>query len=76
MLYGYDTDHDHRTGLVRGLLCHSCNNLVGSIENSVKKTIMDQEMRNKIENYLSQPPMKIKYIADVKKHMIKNWGIY
>lgn len=29
-------DHCHTTGKVRGLLCHSCNSLVGFINNDIK----------------------------------------
>jgi hypothetical protein len=32
-------DHDHETGKVRGLLCHSCNIYVGSIEKNVYRII-------------------------------------
>lgn len=30
-------DHDHTTGLVRGLLCSRCNPLFGKIENAYKR---------------------------------------
>ncbi len=31
---GWQTDHDHSTGKIRGILCHSCNSLIGhSMEN-------------------------------------------
>lgn len=30
----YDIDHDHETGKVRGLLCHSCNTGIGILQES------------------------------------------
>lgn len=42
-------DHDHRTGLVRGLLCRPCNDLLGHLRDS-------QETAARIVHYLRQPP--------------------
>jgi hypothetical protein len=40
-------DHDHVTGNVRGLLCHTCNVLLGSIEK-------DQERVEKVMEYFDK----------------------
>jgi hypothetical protein len=32
----FDVDHDHKTGVVRGLLCHKHNNLLGCANDSVE----------------------------------------
>jgi hypothetical protein len=33
----WNIDHDHKTGRVRGLLCHVCNITIGKYENLVSK---------------------------------------
>lgn len=42
-------DHDHQTGVVRGLLCHACNTGLGAFRDS--STSMNSAIQ-----YLSEPP--------------------
>jgi hypothetical protein len=48
------TDHDHKTGLVRGLLCSQCNRLLGRLERQYGVGIIDALVR--ISAYIMHPP--------------------
>ena len=57
------TEHDHASGLFRGLLCHACNALLGKIENNFKRYGLHKVPGLTVEGlllrfaaYLSHPP--------------------
>lgn len=45
-------DHDHETGVVRGLLCHKCNTAIGLLRD-------DPEVLRRAADYLDRPPFNI-----------------
>lgn len=50
-------DHDHRTGVLRGLLCHSCNTSLGHFRD-------DPKVLQRAINYLRNPPAQ----SSVRQH--------
>ena len=55
---GWIVDHDHKTGKVRGIVCHKCNVVIGSIERNaytIKKLFLyilmhDESLKRKPRN--------------------------
>lgn len=48
----FQIDHDHKTGKIRGLLCHGCNLSLGRIKNF-------ELFINNVKNYLANGEIKI-----------------
>lgn len=59
-------DHDHDTGLIRGVLCRNCNGIEGKIKNLVTRARRGMAF----ENYLG------KIILYWIKHQTDNTGLY
>lgn len=47
-------DHDHDTGLVRGILCHKCNVMLGNANDNIERLLSGI-------NYLKNPPSHVIY---------------
>lgn len=58
--YGLVVDHDHITGKVRGLLCDSCNRILGLINDDIY--IIDK-MRQYLKNSWNEVPQEFRYIS-------------
>jgi len=54
-------DHDHRSGLIRGVLHRGCNSLIGKIENAMPRSRVDLGRLSKISDnlirYLTADPI-------------------
>lgn len=54
-------DHDHRSGLLRGVLHRGCNSLLGKIENAMPRSRVDLSRLSKIADnlivYLTADPV-------------------
>lgn len=58
-------DHDHKTGLVRGLVCRPCNDMLGHLRD-------DREAALRIAEYLDYPPAARLGIFAIHKSMRKD----
>src|SRR5258707_532711 len=50
------TDHSHKTGLIRGLLCSTCNRVLGKIERTWDKNTDVVLMLERLLDFLKSPP--------------------
>jgi hypothetical protein len=60
-------DHDHKTGLVRGLLCRPCNDLLGHLRDDI-------EAARRVAGYLILPPARVLNIIAVHEDFRKEEG--
>ncbi len=83
-----DVDHCHKTGKVRGLLCHPCNTLLGMAKERIETLLTAVEYLDRTEDFVQSDPMLRKQIgwkgskpfegkrsADSDTHIRKTHGI-
>ena len=60
-------DHDHKTGIARGLLCSPCNKLLGHLRDSV-------DIAQRVIDYLDVPPAALLGIVALHEDFRKEDG--
>lgn len=58
-------DHNHKTGIIRGVLCRGCNSMLGKIENSIAICKMSP---TKLSNFLNNVDDYIKHTSSYYIH--------
>lgn len=71
-------DHDHRSGLLRGVLHRGCNSLLGKIENNMPRSRVDLDRLAKISKnlitYLTADPVTDLLHPTFKEKTMGNYG--
>lgn len=49
--FGWNVDHDHATGRVRGIICHNCNTAIGKLGDTLEGVL-------RAVRYLNPAPSK------------------
>ena len=71
-------DHDHKTGLLRGVLCNNCNGMEGKIHNLVNRAKRDKDVEDWLASlleYWMRPPSNLihpKHKSADEKRLLRN----
>lgn len=59
-------DHDHLTGVLRGVLCNTCNSSLGRVKDDIEKLQVKVERLQGLIRYLEDPPIKGVKLPSIK----------
>jgi len=71
-------DHNHKTGLIRGVLCNNCNGMEGKIHNLANRAKRDKdviEWLGSLLDYWQRPPSNLihpKHKTEDEKRLARN----
>lgn len=75
-------DHDHKSGLIRGLLCHECNAILGFFDDNIEVLMSAIDYLIRAKNSLAWDKMLVAngmekehyYISQSKKDWLDRYG--